>query len=276
MKMIGAEHPFFFASGGRALFGFYHPPATPSNAPAFVFCHAFAEEKLWAQRVFVAAARQMAAAGYPVLRFDYSGNGDSEGDFAGTSVQGAVDEIRSAMDVTRRLSGRDEVSLLGLRLGASFAALAAEADSGAVRDLVLWAPVCDGDRYMQDLLRVNLTTQVAVHKEVRYDRAQLVEQMRRGGTVNIDGYEIADPLFSQISAISLGAAPARYPGRCLIVQVDRAAAPRPAQDLQQLAGSYANATLTTVADDPFWKEIPRFCQEAPGLTDATLEWLRPH
>ncbi len=273
--MTDVEHPFFFAAGERTLFGFYHPPAVPSSLPALVFCHAFAEEKLWAQRIFVAAAREMAAAGYPVLRFDFSGNGDSEGDFAGTSVTGALDEIRSAIAAARRLSGRDEISLLGLRLGATFAALAADADPGAVHDLVLWAPVCDGNRYMQDLLRVNLTTQVAVHKEVRYDRGQLVEQMQQGGTVNVDGYEIAHPLFSQISAISLGGSPARYPGRCLIVQVDRAAGARPALDLQRLSTAYADATLTAVADDPFWKEIPRFCQDAPGLTRATLEWLRP-
>ena len=73
------ETPFFFPStGGGALFGVFHRPAAiDTTRPAFVFCHPLAEEKLWAHRVFVSYARHLAAAGYPVLRFDMTGNGDS-------------------------------------------------------------------------------------------------------------------------------------------------------------------------------------------------------
>ena len=48
-------------------------------AAAFVFCHPLTEEKLWTHRVFVTFARELAAAGHTVLRFDYRGNGDSDG-----------------------------------------------------------------------------------------------------------------------------------------------------------------------------------------------------
>src|SRR5262245_18163177 len=79
------ETPFYFGRESSPLFGVFHAPARTTCLPAFVFCHPFAEEKLWTHRVFVSFARRLAAEGYPVLRFDYMGNGDSAGDFRDSS-----------------------------------------------------------------------------------------------------------------------------------------------------------------------------------------------
>ena len=43
-------------------------------------CHPLGEEKLWAHRVFVSLARDLANAGFVVLRFDCRGEGDSDRD----------------------------------------------------------------------------------------------------------------------------------------------------------------------------------------------------
>ena len=73
------EKPFIFPNGSYNLFGILHEPEIESNGEGFVFCSPFAEEKLWAHRVFVNFARELARLGYTVLRFDYMGHGDSEG-----------------------------------------------------------------------------------------------------------------------------------------------------------------------------------------------------
>ena len=51
---------------------------------------------------------------------------------------------------------------------------------------------------MQEQLRVNLATQLAVYKEVRQDRAALVAEMQGGATVNVDGYELGGALYDEI------------------------------------------------------------------------------
>jgi len=61
--------------------------------------HPFAEEKLWSHRVFVSFARALAERGYPVLRFDYMGAGDSSGTTPETSLQTHLDDLRAAVEV---------------------------------------------------------------------------------------------------------------------------------------------------------------------------------
>jgi exosortase A-associated hydrolase 2 len=265
------EVPFFFPGGQHRLFGVLHQPASGTSRSAFVFCHPFGEEKLWAHRVYVTFARALASAGYPVLRFDYMGNGDSEGTFSLFSLETAKADVHAAITEVRRRTGERPVSLLGLRLGATIASLVGEESDGLER-AVLWAPIVDGARYMQELLRINVSTQMTTYKEVRRDREALVAAMRAGETVNVDGYETALPLYEQVSAIKLAAAPKRCAAHCLVVDIDRQPRP-PAPDLAQLAASYRAGEYAFVQEEPFWKEIARFYDEAPALFVETRRWL---
>jgi exosortase A-associated hydrolase 2 len=266
------ERVFFFPSGAYRLLGVFHEPAAGVARRPFVFCHPFAEEKLWAHRVFVTFARALARRGHPVLRFDVRGCGDSSGDFSEFSIEGAVSDGMRAVETLRELTKSPEVGLLGLRLGASIASRIADARDD-VADLVLWAPIVDGARYMQELLRINLATQLAVYKEIRADRAALVRSLQEGRTVNIDGYAVALPFYEQLMAVRLAEREGRFGGGCLIAQLDpRAEAPR-APDVEKLAARYPGGTVVSVMEEPFWKEIPRFYDEAPNLFPATLAWL---
>jgi exosortase A-associated hydrolase 2 len=262
------ETPVFFGDDA-ALFGVYHEPEQPSATP-FIFCHPFAEEKLWAHRVFVSFARILARAGHPVMRFDYRGNGDSTGDFCNSSLTTVCDDVRNAIADVQRRTGAERINLLGLRFGATVAALVAEERPNVDR-LVLWAPIVDGNAYMQELLRINVTTQMAAFKEIREDRDALVAVMQQGRTVNIDGYDLAYPMYSQVSAVTLADAKT-FPRPCLVAHVDRQP-DRPAPGPARLAGTYGAGTFVTAQEEPFWKEIPRFYQDAPNLFDVTLAWL---
>ena len=44
------EIPFFFDNKGHKLFGVLHATEHQEPACGFVFCHPFAEEKLWTQQ----------------------------------------------------------------------------------------------------------------------------------------------------------------------------------------------------------------------------------
>ena len=268
------EVPLFFASGERALYGVLHRPAAEAGArTAFVFCHPLGEEKLWTHRVFVSFARRLAAAGHPVLRFDFTGQGDSEGSFSEASMATLCADLHSAIGELRRLTGVTTVSLLGLRLGANVAMIVAETATD-LQHLILWSPIMDGERYLQDLLRINLMTQMATLKVIHQERPALVAEMEQGRTVNVDGYELGWPLYSSVSPVKPDAAPHAFSGPSLIVQIDRQ--PRPAADLQRLAESYPSATVTFAQEEAFWKEIPRFYQHAPNLFDVTSDWLASH
>jgi pimeloyl-ACP methyl ester carboxylesterase len=269
------ERPLFFASGTHRLFGMYHAPdttAAPAARPAVVFCHPFGEEKLWAHRVYVNGARALARRGYPVLRFDARGHGDSSGPVRDYTIDGALEDGDAAVAQARQLSSATQVILIGLRLGGTLAGLLAERRPD-VSAIVQWAPIVDGARYMQELLRVNLATQMAIYKEIRADRAALVATLQGGDTVNVDGYAVGLGFYDGLMPIKHGRQPARFAGRSLVVQID----PRPGMpalaELQQLAASYRHGTYAAVEEDPFWKEIPRFYDDATRLMPATIAWL---
>jgi uncharacterized protein len=264
------ERPQFVDVAGSRRFAVFHP-ASPSPRAAWVFCHPFGEEKLWTHRVLVTTARTLAASGQAVLRFDHFGHGDSEGAFEESSVATSLADIDAMIDHARRLAGVERVGLFGLRWGATLASLAAEAREDLTM-LALWAPIISGKRYMQELMRVNLATQMTVYKEIRQDRAALVETLRAGQVVNVDGYPLSHAYYEQATAIDLIAAPKRFGGACLIGQIDRRDDAPIHSDVQQLGQLYRKAAVLSVREEPFWKEIPQFYDMAPRLLEATSAW----
>lgn len=267
-------NPFFFRNGSNRLFGILHaPPDTNTQSTGFVFCHPCFEEKLWAHRVYVGMARKLAWHGYPVLRFDYMGHGDSDGDFEQATVASRLADIACAVETLKQEAGVASVGLLGLRFGATLAALSADALPGIAR-LVLWDPLVDGAAYMQEVLLSNLATQSAVHQKILHTRDELVAQMEAGGTVNIEGYGLTHAFYAEASGIKLQS-PHAFTGPCLIAQIGRASQ-KPKKNLEALSTGYANAELVLCTEEPFWKEIKPYCPRADDLYQSTIDWLSRH
>lgn len=277
-----AETPFFFAREDARLFGILHSPEGAAQPLAFVMSHPFGEEKLWSHRVFVSFARTLAQRGHAVLRFDYFGAGDSSGMSADASLTSHRADLLAAIGaLEQKVPGVQRIGLIGLRLGASFAALVAEsaAESATLArvrtaPLVLWDPILDGDAYFQELLRSNLSTQLAVYGKVVDNREVLTARIRAGGTVNVDGYEIGKDLLESCGVNNLLTPEAkRHDGPTLVVQIAASEAQKERAELKALAGSYSQGTLLRAAEQPFWREIKPFYARANQLQETTLRWL---
>jgi alpha/beta superfamily hydrolase len=191
---------FFLNRDGHRLFSILHHAAGDSSERAVVVCAPLFDEKLWSHRVLVNFARHLAVSGVSVLRFDYYGDGESEGRFEDASVGTRLRDIHDAVDFCRRETKASEIFLLGLGYGATLALRATlEKDQNAsVAGVVAWAPVIDGERYLNDILRAHLSAQLIVHRRVIHDREALVGQIMADQSVNIEGYEICRPLFAEI------------------------------------------------------------------------------
>ncbi len=272
-----SEQAFFFQRGAARLFGFLHPPRS-ANGVGFVMSHPFGEEKLWSHRVFVSLARALAAQGYAVLRFDYSGAGDSSGLTCETSLETHLADLDAAiMELERRHPASKRIGLIGLRLGATFAALMAERRASAGKalqgPLLLWDPILDGEAYFQELLRSNLSTQLAVYGKVVETREVLQEKIRGGINVNVDGYEIGRELFGSCARPGLLPAAPVHAGDTLVVQIAANEKINRREDLAALARGYSRGACLTAIEQPFWREIKPFYGRAGSLQSVTFEWL---
>ncbi len=277
-----SETPLFFSRGVARLFGVLHRPTGPATGSGFVLSHPFAEEKLWSQRVFVSLARSLAARGHAVLRFDYAGAGDSSGTMLDTSLETHLADLeRAVWTLEERCPGLDRIGLLGLRFGATLAALAMERSAvggwpPAMRfgPLMLWDPILDGAAYLQEVMRANLSAQLASLGKVTETREVLQQRILAGGSVNIDGYELGRALFESCNHADLLPTTAkRHEGPTLITLIAPAAKQKPRADLEALVASYAHATLRAADEQPFWREIKQFYARAERLEPQTLEWL---
>lgn len=265
------ERHGFFPSDGHALFGVLYGSEHLSADRGVVLCAPFGEEALWSQRVFVSLARDLSAAGTPVLRFDYGGTGDSDLDFEDSTIRSRLNDIGSAIAFLQEQCRVRSVTLLGLGLGASLAAQKAE-DEPVVQRLVLWQPVLTGATYVREILRTNIATQLAIYKEIRHKSEQLIGFLKEGRTVNFDGYELSHTLFEELSRIDLLGAPKSFAGKTLLVQVARQHG-LPASQMVDLQALYRQCDLAVAAEEPFWKEIKTYYERADELFGITMKWL---
>jgi len=145
--------PFYFGSSQQPLFGVYHAAAGPAaRAGGIVICQPFGSEYIRAHRSLRELAQRLADAGLSVMRFDYYGCGDSGGGSDEGHVERWLEDIALAIAEVREASGASKLSLVGLRLGATLAALLA-ARNGDVERLVLWEPVMNGEEYLAELAK---------------------------------------------------------------------------------------------------------------------------
>jgi pimeloyl-ACP methyl ester carboxylesterase len=142
--------PAFFGSSEARLFGVYQAPlGNRDRESGVLLCYPGPQEYMRCHWAFRKLAALLARDGFHVLRFDYSGTGDSAGETGSGSLAAWRLDIASALQELKDLGGLRRVSLVGFRLGA---ALAAQAPL-KLRDLVLWEPVLDGRAHLVELAR---------------------------------------------------------------------------------------------------------------------------
>lgn len=235
--------------------------------PAAVMADPFAEEKKCAHRVMAETAEALAEAGITVLRFDYGGTGDSEGEFPDQTLAEWEQDLVVAGEWARRELAPSALALVGVRLGAVLAARAASALRPDV--LVLIAPVTDGKAYWQEnfrrqLIKAKLTVGEAVSAEDL--RAAEAEEY-----FDLAGWLVSRKLRQELQDVRLGPQEARKieARRCLILDV--AARPEPSAASIALAKALPGGEAVGIRMEPFWQRIGLV--DAQPLVEALCQWL---
>jgi alpha/beta superfamily hydrolase len=148
--------PFYFGKPSKLLFGNYHPPqGARIRDIGVVLCYPMGQEYIRSHRAFLQLAKLLSSNGFHVLRFDFYGCGDSEGNcndgninqwLADISI--AVNELRSGCDVKH-------ICLVGLRLGAAMSIIAGSKIDG-VKGIIIWDPIVNGKQYLDELKHLHM------------------------------------------------------------------------------------------------------------------------
>ncbi|MGC8703172.1 MAG: serine aminopeptidase domain-containing protein [Thiomonas sp.] len=244
--------PLRTLNGSRELVGIYLEPAAdmPPQHHAVLLCNLFGQEAIRAHRLYRVMADRLAAAGYPVLRFDYYGSGDSAGEDEDWDLLGSISDTQAALAELLRRSHAPRWSAVGLRLGGTIALETARRAAQPAQVLLLIEPVLDGRSYLDSLAVSNL---VALNRGygVRWPlSARLRHTMLPAPQTEALGFVLTPACRAQIEAIT--------PAGLL---------PVPAAHLSLLAPS-AQTTMQTLAQAGV--HLPAHATIAD--TEAKIDW----
>lgn len=237
------------------LFGWFHPGPGPRGV---VLCGAHGFEQMAAHRPWRRLAEEIAASGCPTLRFDYPGEGDSA-DPEEPHLADWVGSIRRAARYLREEAGVREIVLVGLRFGATLAALAAQAEP--VERLVLMAPFATGRAYLREMrMRAGSIGRLPDGSLPRQEPDRL----------DVGGFRFGPGLLAEIGRIDLAAACSRPAAHVLLLAAE---AGRLARRYAALGGDVATAPfpgLAKLVGDPIFAETPEddFARVAAFVADG--------
>lgn len=174
--------PFSFTgAGGQRLAGSLDLPSTGEPRAHALFAHCFTCTR--SSRAAIAISAALADAGIGVLRFDFTGLGASEGEFAGSTFSSSVADLTAAAEMMQSV-GRGPQLLVGHSLGGAAVLAAAASLPGVTAVAVIGAPFRPdhAEGLLGDRLKVILETgQAAVDLGAGpfTVRREFVEDLRR-------------------------------------------------------------------------------------------------
>lgn len=162
--------PLFFSGRNEPLYGVHHKPdPVADRSHGVLFLPPLGQDYKRCHKTLQKLARDLAQAGFHVLRFDYAGSGDSA-DLADWSLDTWREDARDALHQLQFLSGARDLSALGVRLGAS---VAVQLDV-PLANLMLWDPIGNGLAYLEEIESLNRELLYAYRHSFRNGRHVVV------------------------------------------------------------------------------------------------------
>lgn len=211
-RMTG--RPFFFNAEPKRLFGVYYQPNANACEPAVLICPPFGNEYVRSYNAIRILCERLSQSGFPVLKFDFCGLGDSYGDGTEANVGEWRANIRAAASELSRQSGQTQITVVGLRLGAALAT-GITLDGVRLKNLVLWDPVVDGADYLAELERAHRLCLTDTFRFRRPQRHRLTPTERLG-------FRFPVPMQKSIADLNLLNRPYPYDNCFLVTSAERA------------------------------------------------------
>lgn len=266
----GAARPFYFESEGNRLFAWLHLPKRPLGSDlGVIICAPFGYESICAHRGMREFAEEITAIGIPALRFDYLGTGDSaEAPESSDLISRWVRDIVAAIVEMKRMTGVDRVCLLGIRLGALLAALAAK-ECAAADALILIGPVVSGRRYVRELR----TTQLA---GIALSGSATVDDNASSGaasrTLEAGGFSLSADMLTALGRIDLQDSSPPSVHSMLILDNDKLpSAKRWSETLSKTEVALSYRAMPGLIEMAM--TAPQFAVAPDAMIKATCEWL---
>lgn len=182
---------FFKSDNGLKLCGVWHVPTKPANK-SIVMAHGITVDKD-ENGAFIQLADELCQAGFAVLRFDFSGHGESEGKSVDMTITRERRDLEAAIDEAKK--NYSEIGLLGASFGGGTSVLFFNVarNQNKLKCLCLWNPVLN---YDHTFLNPTLPW-------IRERKTHMVKEIQEKGwtTLGSNNFVIGKPLFEEMAIL---------------------------------------------------------------------------
>lgn len=124
---------------GKTLRGYLDYPEN-MNGELIVFFHGLTGNKSEHAKHFVNFSRMISKEGFASLRIDFSGNGESDGEFVDFTMDTLMSDAQTIIDYAFTIEGAKKITLLGFSMGGAVATYMSGIYKEKISKLVLWSP----------------------------------------------------------------------------------------------------------------------------------------
>jgi pimeloyl-ACP methyl ester carboxylesterase len=210
-----ADSPIVFGTG-RGLFGMLTKPDAQPRRRGVVVCAPFGHPNVCSYRPLRTLARRLGSEGWPVLRFDWPGTGDSgDPDDGANRLDVWIVALTEAVAELRARTCVDDVALVGMGIGATLA-LAYTERRRDVTDIVLLDPYANGKAYLREARARNALAQGQVTP------ADAAPPPPEDGTLELSGFLVSREEVEALTALDVKARAVRtWAGRRVLAVTAR-------------------------------------------------------
>jgi dienelactone hydrolase len=185
---------------GESIFANLHHAQGPSREVAVLICPPFGWEDMCSFRSRREWAASLAAAGYPVLRIDFPGSGDSSGGPRDPDrLRAWTDAVGASARWLSSTSGARRILAIGIGLGGAIA-YRALALGAPIDDIVLWGVSSRGRRHVRELRAFSYMESSGVEPDAT--SASAVEDSDDGSLV-VAGYLLSGDTQRELDELDL-------------------------------------------------------------------------
>lgn len=246
------ERNFFIGPETRRLYCVEQIPISPlKKSHGIVLCKPIWGERIRTHRIFTNLGRYLARLGYSVISCDYFGDGNSGGDSMDLNYFGMTDDILFLHRYMSRNYNVQKFSFVGLLIGANVA-ISSSAKIDDLDKMVLFEPLLNPVEHLKKALRANLTSQMVIHKKIIKNRESLIEDLKKGVPVNIDGFMIGKNLWESFEDVSPYRAESDFEGPVFIYGMSSNGKRK--TDFSVLAAEFENCQWGTIEQEFEWTD----------------------
>lgn len=248
--MSKTERHFFLRENGKQIYCVeYLPSEKDSNRHGVILCKPIWGERIRTHIIFSNLARHLSNNGFSVITCDYYGDGNSGGETIELNYLSMVEDITLLHHYFAQNYRIDTFSLLGLRLGANVA-IGAEPELFNLYKMILFEPFLNPINQFTNALRANLATQMAIHKTILKTRDDLIDDIKKNISVNIDGFVIGKEFWESFERISPLKIESNFDQSAVFYSI--APKGRKGTDYSGLARDYQHFVVKCIEQEFFW------------------------